>query len=173
MFAPTARRAALVWGAAAAGVAALLAAPSAVAAPNAPSVLDRVPADFAPWIHAAPLACAAPQITPGFVAAQLEFESGFDARAVGPGGQLGPAQLLPHQVAEYVHDDNGNGTASPFEIGDAVAALVRLDCRLVDQLAAAGKPTDVETVAAAYVAGPTGVDLPVAREYARAVVAAM
>ena len=32
MFAPTARRAALVWGAAAAGVAALLAAPSAVAA---------------------------------------------------------------------------------------------------------------------------------------------
>jgi len=63
MFAPTARRAALVWGAAAAGVAALLAAPSAVAAPNAPSVLDRVPADFAPWIHAAPLACAAPQIT--------------------------------------------------------------------------------------------------------------
>ncbi|MET4614087.1 soluble lytic murein transglycosylase-like protein [Rhodococcus sp. PvR044] len=164
MFALSIRRAALAMATAAAGTAALLAAPVAAGA----SALDRVPADFAPWIRAAPATCAAPQITPELVAAQIEFESGFDARAVGPLGQAGPAQLLPDHSGD-LRDDDGSGAASPFDIGDAVHALVRIDCRLVDQLAAAGKSIDPETIAAAYSAGVGGIDQPIAREYARAV----
>uniref|UniRef100_UPI003217C9E0 transglycosylase SLT domain-containing protein n=1 Tax=Glutamicibacter creatinolyticus TaxID=162496 RepID=UPI003217C9E0 len=131
--------------------------------------LDRVPVAFAPWVHAAPLLCPAAQISPAFIAAQLDAESGFDAAAVGLAGQAGPAQLTPQTAAAFLVDADLSGTASPHDIGDAVVALVRADCDLVDRLTAAGKPTDPETIAAAYIGGGANVDHPIAREYARAV----
>lgn len=163
-----AKRAVLV--AAVTGVAALLATPVTASADAIDSgVLARVPAEFAPWIRAAPATCVAAQITPAFVAAQLEAEAGFDSGAIGPLGQAGAAQLFPVVGAE-LRDDDGNGLASPFDIGDAVHALVRIDCRLVDELTAAGKPTDPEAIAAAYSAGVSDhMDLPAVREYARSV----
>ncbi|BCN71272.1 hypothetical protein RE943_47450 (plasmid) [Prescottella equi] len=173
MFSTTARRAALATATAGAAAAALLAAP-ATAAADTPGraldrALDRVPVAFAPWVHAAPLLCPAAQISPAFIAAQLDAESGFDAAAVGPAGQAGPAQLTPQTAAAFLVDADLSGTASPHDIGDAVVALVGADCDLVDRLTAAGKPTDPETIAAAYIGGGANVDHPIAREYARAV----
>lgn len=164
-FAHSAQRAVLA--AVVAGVAVLATSLTASADTIDSGVLSRVPADFAPWVHTAPLTCAAPQITPEFVAAQLEYESNFDAAAI---GQAGAAQLFPVSIAE-LRDDDGNGVVSPFDVGDAVHALVRIDCRLVEELAAAGRSTDRETVAAAYAAGVgDSLDLPVVREFARAVI---
>lgn len=169
MFSTTARRAALATATAGAAAAALLAAPATAAADTPGRALDRVPVAFAPWVHAAPLLCPAAQISPAFIAAQLDAESGFDAAAVGPAGQAGPAQLTPQTAAAFLVDADLSGTASPHDIGDAVVALVRADCDLLDRLTAAGEPTDPETIAAAYTGGTANVDHPLAREYARAV----
>ncbi len=43
-----------------------------------------------------------------------------------------PAQLTPAMFAVYGADDAGTGQPSPFNITDAVSALVRLDCALTD-----------------------------------------
>lgn len=179
MFVSTARRAALALAATAA--AALAAAcgtdtttTTTTAAPataeTTAAVADgAVPAEFAAWIERAPLPCPSSQdITREFLAAQLGIESGFDARAIGPAGQAGPAQLMP-AAAVHLRDEDGNGEASPFDPGDAVYALARIDCQLADELAAAGKPVDGAAVAAAYHAGIGGMDTEPARAYARAV----
>lgn len=115
MFSTTARRAALATATAGAAAAALLAAPATAAADTPGRALDRVPADFAPWVHAAPLLCPAAQISPAFIATQLDAESGFDAAAVGPAGQAGPAQLTPQTAAAFLVDTDLSGTASPHE----------------------------------------------------------
>ena len=175
MFVRKARRAVLalaVAGAAALAVAVITDATRA-AVPEPPPTLtaaiDRAPAEFVTWIDSAPLPCpSSSDITREFIAAQLDVESGFDARAVGPVGQAGGAQLLP-AAATHLRDDDGNGEASPLDPGDAVYALARLDCEIADQLAAAGKPTDAAAVAAAYNAGIAGMDTEPARAYARLV----
>ncbi|WP_137725649.1 lytic transglycosylase domain-containing protein [Prescottella subtropica] len=138
----------------------------------APGAIDRAPAEFVTWIDSAPLPCpSSAEITREFIAAQLDIESGFDAAAVGPSGQAGAAQLLPN-VAE-LHDADGNGTASPFDIGDAVHTLARLDCAIAERLTAANRTADAASIAAAFYAGIGGMDTADAREYARAVAARM
>jgi len=52
-------------------------------------------------------------VSPGLLAAQLEAESGFNARAVSPAGALGIAQFIPSTAASY-------GLRNPF---DPVAAI--------------------------------------------------
>ncbi|OZG29730.1 hypothetical protein BH683_007265 [Williamsia sp. 1138] len=62
--------------------------------------------------------------------------------------------------AIYGADDDSNGVASPFDIADAIGALVRLDCITASNLRAAGHPTDPVSIAAAYRGGLTRVDDP-------------
>lgn len=92
----------------------------------------KVPAEFEPWVIKAGNTC--PQITPPLIAGQLQQEAGFNARAVSPDGAEGPAQFMPGTWPGYGRDDDGNGNASPYDIGDAVMAQGRYMCEIADQV---------------------------------------
>lgn len=138
-----------------------------------PGAAHSTPIDVpAPYRHAVvtgPLQCANTEVTADLIAAQLWAESRWIADAVSPAGALGPAQLLPQTFAVYGADDDGNGVASPFDIADAVGALVRLDCMTVTNLKAADHPTDPVSIAAAYRGGLALVDDPDVRKDAASI----
>ena len=120
--------------------------------PGAASAADRdsdliVPA-YVPLPLRAPVARAAraEQLPPALLAAQLEAESGFDAKAVSPAGAQGIAQFMP---ATWAGAWNPQRERSPFEPGPAIAAQARLMHDLLEL--AAG---DVASALAAYNAGP-------------------
>lgn len=113
-----------------------------------------VPPQFAPWLQKAGRLC--PQIRPSLLAADLKHESGFDPRAVSPMGAQGAAQFMPYTWPGYGRDDDGNGNASPFDIGDAVMAQGRYLCEIaaqVDGWIAAGKVTAPDGATELYLAG--------------------
>ncbi len=113
-----------------------------------------IPAAFAPWIVKAATTCA--PITAPVLAAQIDTESGFNPRAVSGAGAQGPSQFMPGTWAAYGRDDDGNGVASPFDIGDAVMAQARYDCAISKQLE--NVPGDrLENTLAGYNAGPGAV----------------
>lgn len=116
---------------------------------------DAIPdKNFLPWLARAGALC--PEIPSSLLAAQLYQESGFkvDAKSVDvpgmhSGGAEGPAQFMPATWAEIGQDDDGNGTVSPYDIGDAVMAQGRYMCQMVvqvKQLIAAGKLPDEDPV---------------------------
>lgn len=117
-----------------------------------------VPAAYQYALATGPLQCPHAEVTPELIAAQVWAESRWRTDAISPGGAEGPAQLLPTMFAVYGADDDGNGVASPFDIADAIGALVRLDCTTVTNLRAAGNPTDPVSIAAAYKGGLARVD---------------
>ncbi|WP_150116661.1 lytic transglycosylase domain-containing protein [Williamsia herbipolensis] len=142
-----------------------LAAPVAAAHPA-----DPVPADYARAVATAPLRlCGHDVVDSGLITAQLRGESGFDRLAASAAGAQGPAQLTPAAFAVYGADDDHNGVASPFDIGDAVSALVRADCALATHLLDRGHAADRESITAAYVGGLHSVDDPTVRAMAREV----
>ena len=113
-----------------------------------------VPPEFAPWLGRAGRLC--PQIRPSLLAAQIGQESGFDPAAVSEDGAQGPAQFMPGTWPGYGRDDDGNGTVSPFDIGDAVMAQGRFMCEIaaqVDGWIAAGKVAAPHGVTELYLAG--------------------
>ncbi|ORM35502.1 lytic transglycosylase domain-containing protein [Williamsia sp. 1135] len=114
-----------------------------------------------------PLQCAHTEVTPEFIATQVWAESRWRTDAISPSGAEGPAQLLPSMFAVYGADDDGNGIASPFDIADAIGALVRLDCMTVTNLRSAGHRTDPVSIAAAYRGGLARVDDPTVRKDVR------
>ncbi|MEU6191702.1 M23 family metallopeptidase [Nocardia sp. NPDC047038] len=87
-----------------------------------------VPPEFEPWYRRAGGLC--PQISAALLAAQGKAESGFQPRAVSGAGAQGPAQFMPGTWATYGADDDGNGQASPFDIGDAIMAQGRYMCAI-------------------------------------------
>lgn len=116
-----------------------------------------VPADFMPWITKAAELCPGDE-SPALIAAQLWAESDFNAKAVGPetqaGTAKGAAQFTDSSWATWGRDDDGNGTASPFDIGDAVMAQGRYMCALFAQAKNSGYPGGAEALAlAGYNAG--------------------
>lgn len=124
------------------------------------SALTAAPPEFQSWISTATPACSAGAVTPEFVAAQLQAESGFHTDTTSAANAIGPAQLPP---TIRVIDANGNG-ANAREVADAVTTLVSADCAIADHLTAGGRPADQRSIAAAYNAGLTAVltgrDLP-------------
>jgi cell wall-associated NlpC family hydrolase len=115
-----------------------------------------VPANFEPWVLKAGALCA--QVPAPLVAAQLQAESGFNPNAVSPAGAQGPAQFMPYTWPSYGVDSDGNGVASPFDIGDAVMAQGRFNCVLAGEMQTAldaGQVTGdvIDLVLAAYNAG--------------------
>ena len=127
-----------------------------------------VPAPYAHAVATAPIKlCGHDVVNPDLIARQLYGESRFDTRAVSAAGAQGPAQLTPEMFAVYGADDDHNGAASPFDITDAVSAMVRVDCALATALTERGHPADQESIVAAYTGGIAAVDDPQVREYAR------
>ncbi|WP_241911494.1 bifunctional lytic transglycosylase/C40 family peptidase [Streptomyces sp. DH-12] len=119
--------------------------------------LQGVPQEFRSWILKADAACAEPAMTPALLAAQLYQESKFKtsrAEATSHAGAQGPAQFMPGTWATWGRDDDGNGVASPWDIGDAVMAQGRMMCSLLKQAQSSGYPGDVRALAlAGYNAG--------------------
>ena len=115
-----------------------------------------IPAAFTPWVVKAAAVCA--ESPAPLIAAQIVAESGWNVNATSPVGAQGPAQFMPGTWAAIGRDDDGNGRASPNDIGDAVMALARYTCanaRLV-----AGTPGDkTALMLAAYNVGPGAVSL--------------
>ncbi|OZF41287.1 MULTISPECIES: M23 family metallopeptidase [Nocardiaceae] len=92
----------------------------------------KVPPEFEPWVIRAGNTC--PQIRPPVIAGQLKQESGFNPRAVSPDGAEGAAQFMPGTWPGYGRDDDGNGSVSPYDIGDAVMAQGRYMCEIAGQV---------------------------------------
>jgi cell wall-associated NlpC family hydrolase len=113
---------------------------------------DSVPAAFSPWVIKAGALC--PQQSPAVIAAQLWVESGFNVDAISSAGARGPAQFMPATWGAWGRDEDGDGTASPGDIADAVMAQGRLMCALMGAAARSGFPGDTVSLAlAGYNAG--------------------
>nr|WP_202036485.1 bifunctional lytic transglycosylase/C40 family peptidase [Streptomyces mexicanus] len=116
--------------------------------------LRNVPAEYRTWILKAAAECQEPELSPALLAAQLNQESGFRNQARSYVGAEGPAQFMPATWATWGRDADGNGTASPWDIGDAVMAQGRMMCSLIKQAKASGFGGDVRALAlAGYNAG--------------------
>lgn len=103
-----------------------------------------------------------PRISPSILAAQLAVESDWNPRAVSPAGAQGIAQFMPTTWATWGGDLDEDGTASPFDPGDAIRAQADYLCHLLDLVTAAGfgggDPVTITSLAlAAYNAGPGAV----------------
>ncbi|MFJ4622553.1 NlpC/P60 family protein [Streptomyces sp. NPDC088812] len=119
--------------------------------------LQGVPAEFRPWILKASEECSESELTPALLAAQLYQESKFQTSreaATSDAGAQGPAQFMPSTWATWGRDADGNGEASPWDIGDAVMAQGRMMCSLLKQAKSSGYSGDVRALAlAGYNAG--------------------
>lgn len=89
-------------------------------------------APFVPWILEFAGQC--PETTAPIVAAQIRNESGgFAVHVTNPtSGAQGPTQFMPATWQAKGIDGDGDGTADPFSIADAVASQVAYDCELAD-----------------------------------------
>ena len=119
-----------------------------------------VPDQYSAMVAAAGSQC--PAAPPAIIAAQLNAESGFNPQAVSPVGAQGISQFMPGTWALYGRDENGDGTADPFDPADAIPAQGRYDCQLAADLTpalTAGKVSGdlTQLMLAAYNAGPGAV----------------
>lgn len=136
---------------------------AAAAAPPGGYSSASVPERYQAWVLKAGAVC--PVIGPAVIAAQIDTESGWDEHARSPVGAQGPAQFMPGTWPGYGRDDDGNGVASPWDIGDALMAQARFDCALLTTVTGyvhAGLITrsdqdPLDLALAAYNAGPGAV----------------
>nr|CAR47820.1 putative secreted transglycosylase [Rhodococcus sp. PY11] len=116
-----------------------------------------VPTEFEPWLRRAGGVC--PEIDSPLLAAQLQQENNFrygPNAPVSPSGAIGPAQFMPGTWATWGKDHDGNGTADPNSIGDAVMSQAHFMCALRHDISEIpGDP--IELTLAAYNAGPGAV----------------
>lgn len=116
---------------------------------------SKVPAEMVAWIQRSAAQCQ-PPLTPALLAAQLSAESNFNAQARSAVGAQGVAQIMPANQS-LVHDDDGNGTASALDVGDAIMAQGRLMCSYVDRLKVYQGDELLRYMLASYNAGPYAV----------------
>jgi len=120
-----------------------------------------VPAAYVEWVTQAGTVC--PAFPAAVIAAQIQAESGWNPAAVSPVGAAGISQFMPATWATWGADNNGDGTSSPLDPGDAIPAQARFDCALAHQMTAAitaGQVTGLsatDAALAAYNAGPGAV----------------
>jgi hypothetical protein len=117
-----------------------------------------VPAELTPIFTAAAASCG---LSPALLAAQAKQESGFRSDATSTAGAIGIMQFMPGTWATVGADASGDGIADPRNPTDAIYAGARYDCRLRDQLKAAGLGGSADLdhlMLAAYNAGPAPVE---------------
>lgn len=97
--------------------------------------------DWVPWVLKAGSMC--PEVPAPIIAAQIETESSWNPNAqsstvpgLHTGGAQGLTQFMPPTWAAIGQDDDGNGTVSPFDPGDAIMAQGRYMCQIVGELKA-------------------------------------
>jgi hypothetical protein len=112
---------------------------------------DRVPDAYAGAIQLAASQC--PGLPAAILAAQLAAESGFDPGALSPAGAQGIAQFMPGTWATWGRDADGDGTASPFDPLDAIAAQGALMCHLLRTAQSTGWGDPIDLALAGYNAG--------------------
>ncbi|MFG2913117.1 NlpC/P60 family protein [Kitasatospora sp. NPDC048298] len=123
------------------------------------ALVGELPEAYRAWVLRSAGDCHDPALTPELLAAQLFEESGFRVDVRSPVGAEGPAQFMPGTWATWGRDDDHSGTASPFDIGDAVMAQGRLMCSLLGQTAVPGFADDPRRLAlAGYNAGWAAVE---------------
>ena len=104
-----------------------------------------------PVLEAAGAICSG--VSAPLLAAQIEIESGWNPKAVSPKGAEGIAQFMPATFGVYGQDDDGLGPPSPFDEVDAVMAMGRYDCSLLNDVAGLASAPSVSLMLAAYNAG--------------------
>ncbi|MER7693721.1 lytic transglycosylase domain-containing protein [Streptomyces sp. NPDC097610] len=92
------------------------------------------------------------------IASQIQQESKFNEKLVGPDGAEGISQLPPDKFKEFGKDDDNNGKTSALDAADSIMAQGRYMCSLAREIdtllannAIAGDPLDLTL--AAYDAG--------------------
>ncbi|MEU0127047.1 transglycosylase SLT domain-containing protein [Streptomyces sp. NPDC006289] len=91
-----------------------------------------VPSEYSEYIEDAGEECD--QIGAIVIAAQLQQESMFNAKLVGPDGAKGISQLPPDKFDEFGEDDDDNDETSALDAGDSIRAQGRYMCSLADDI---------------------------------------
>lgn len=102
--------------------------PAPAARPVADTSAVRVPDAYLKAVVAAGKACTA--MPPALVAAQIMATSGFDPAKRGPAGEQGIAQFPPSTWKTY---GPKSGDATPWDPADAIKALGKTMCTLLDK----------------------------------------
>lgn len=116
-----------------------------------------VPSQYVKWINQAGSLCA--EITPPIIAAHIYTESSFKDHPANSAGAAGPAQFTAATWKTWGIDADHNGTKDLHSIPDAVVAMGRMDCGMVQSLSSKfPDATDpVGLALAAYLNGPAAV----------------
>lgn len=116
-----------------------------------------VPAAYATLLAQASATC--PGLSAPLLAAQLQIESGWDARAVSPAGAKGLAQFTAATWAGRGVDGDDDGIRDPFDPADAIASQAAFMCALLRLVGGDSRLTGdpVGLALAAYNAGPGAV----------------
>lgn len=121
------------------------------AAAGEPRDVKGLPAGVSAWLRFTSGGCE--QVNAPLLAAQIEQESGWNPQAVSSAGAEGLAQFKPETWAKYGLDANQNGTASPWEVEDALMSQGFYMCVLAADMQ--NVPADRTTAMLwAYNAGP-------------------
>ncbi|MFJ2833062.1 lytic transglycosylase domain-containing protein [Streptomyces sp. NPDC087263] len=68
------------------------------------------------------------------IAAQIQTESQFNEKLIGPDGAEGISQLPPDKFKEFGKDDNDNDKTSALDAADSIMAQGRYMCSLADEI---------------------------------------
>ncbi|MGK3944968.1 lytic transglycosylase domain-containing protein [Streptomyces sp. RP5T] len=91
-----------------------------------------VPSSYLPYIKEAGAECT--QIGPLAIAGQIQQESGFNEKLVGPDGAEGLSQMPPDKFKEFGKDDDSNGKTSALDADDSIRAQGRYMCSLAKEI---------------------------------------
>ncbi|TXL83873.1 transglycosylase SLT domain-containing protein [Streptomyces sp. IB2014 016-6] len=91
-----------------------------------------VPAEFREHIKKAGAECA--QIGPIVIASQIQRESMFNEKLVGPDGAEGISQLPPDKFDEFGEDEDDNDETSALDAADSIMAQGKYLCSLAEDI---------------------------------------
>ncbi|WP_329473057.1 transglycosylase SLT domain-containing protein [Streptomyces sp. NBC_01723] len=91
-----------------------------------------VPGEFLEYIKNAGAECT--QIGPVVIASQIQLESMFNERLVGPDGAEGISQLPPDKFEEFGEDEDDNDKTSALDAADSIMAQGRYMCSLAEHI---------------------------------------
>lgn len=92
---------------------------------------SKINGSFVPWLRRATRDC--PVVTPAVLAAQIDQLSGWDGDSSSL-SEKGIARFTDDEWQTWGRDDDGNGRSSPHDAVDAIMALGRRDCSLVQEV---------------------------------------